>query len=137
MGKWIFTGFCMAAAVLLFQCAAKKTQTAQRFVEPTVNPNAVEPEPVQTPEEIAAEKEKKMVAAAESVEQGATKDWLTQGKDILNIQCASCHKAKDPLQYDEANWVKHMSRMVPKAKLTPEQAKYLRVYTLAQFRVTK
>jgi len=27
--------------------------------------------------------------------------------------------------------------MIPKAKLTEEQAKYLRVYTLSQFRVVK
>ena len=134
MGKWIFTGFCMAAAVLLFQCAAKKTQTAQRFVEPAVNRNAVEPEPVLSPEEIAADKERKMLAAAESVEQGATSDWLMQGKEIMNNQCGSCHKAKDPIKYDEASWVRHMSRMVPKAKLSDEQAKFLRVYTIALIR---
>ena len=134
MGKWIFTGFCMAAAVLLFQCAAKKTQTAQRFVEPAVNRNAVEPEPFLSPEEIAADKERKMLAAAESVEQGATSDWLMQGKEIMNNQCGSCHKAKDPIKYDEASWVRHMSRMVPKAKLSDEQAKFLRVYTIALIR---
>jgi cytochrome c5 len=137
MGKWIFTGFCMAAAVLLFQCAAKKTQTAQRFVEPAVNRNAVEPEPFLTPEEIAADKERKMLAAAESVEQGATSDWLMQGKEIMNNQCGSCHKAKDPVKYDEASWVRHMSRMVPKAKLSDEQAKFLRVYTIALIRTKK
>ncbi|MEY4003648.1 MAG: hypothetical protein RIT07_1690 [Bacteroidota bacterium] len=137
MGKWIFTGFCMAAAVLLFQCAAKKTQTAQRFVEPAVNRNAVEPEPFLSPEEIAADKERKMLAAAESVEQGATSDWLMQGKEIMNNQCGSCHKAKDPIKYDEASWVRHMSRMVPKAKLSDEQAKFLRVYTIALIRTKK
>jgi cytochrome c5 len=137
MGKWIFTGFCMAAAVLLFHCAAKKTQTAQRFVEPAVNRNAVEPEPFLSPEEIAADKERKMLAAAESVEQGATSDWLMQGKEIMNNQCGSCHKAKDPIKYDEASWVRHMSRMVPKAKLSDEQAKFLRVYTIALIRTKK
>lgn len=137
MGKWIFTGFCMAATVLLFQCAAKKTQTAQRFVEPAVNRNAVEPEPFLSPEEIAADKERKMLAAAESVEQGATSDWLMQGKEIMNNQCGSCHNAKDPIKYDEASWVRHMSRMVPKAKLSDEQAKFLRVYTIALIRTKK
>jgi cytochrome c5 len=137
MGKWIFTGFCMAAAVLLFHCAAKKTQTAQRFVEPAVNRNAVEPEPFLSPEEIAADKERKMLAAAESVEQGATSDWLMKGKEIMNNQCGSCHKAKDPIKYDEASWVRHMSRMVPKAKLSDEQAKFLRVYTIALIRTKK
>lgn len=127
----------MAAAVLLFQCAAKKTQTAQRFVEPAVNRNAVEPEPFLSPEEIAADKERKMLAAAESVEQGATSDWLMQGKEIMNNQCGSCHKAKDPIKYDEASWVRHMSRMVPKAKLSDEQAKFLRVYTIALIRTKK
>jgi mono/diheme cytochrome c family protein len=78
-----------------------------------------------------------MLAAAEEVEHGATQYWLSQGKEILNNQCASCHGAKDPLKYSTENWVRHMSRMSPKAKLSEDQAKYLRVYTLALIKTAK
>lgn len=132
MRKWILTGFFLSTAVLLFQCAAKKANTTQSNAAPAP---AVQ---IQDPQLISVEnQEKKLLSAAENMEQGATKEWLIQGKEILNNQCAVCHKAKDPMKYDEANWVRHMSRMVPKAKLTEEQFKYLRVYTLVQFRIAK
>lgn len=82
---------------------------------------------------LSPELEKKL-EIAEQIEHGATQYWLNQGKEIMNVQCGSCHKAKDPLKYDEASWTKHMNRMVPKAKLTEDQAKYLRVYTLTLIR---
>lgn len=137
MSNWIFRVFCVASAIVFFQCAARKTQTPQNNVSKVPDAQVSEPQPLPTEEARAAEEEKKMVAAAESLEPGATREWLVQGKEILNKQCGSCHKAKDPMNYDEANWVRHMSRMIPKAKLTEEQAKYLRVYSLSLFRVAK
>ncbi len=83
------------------------------------------------------ENTRKMLETAESVEHGATQYWLTQGEGILKNQCASCHGYKDPIRYEEASWVRHMSRMVPKAKLSEEQAKFLRVYTIALIRTKK
>jgi cytochrome c5 len=137
MHKLIFGAFCMAATLIMFQCAVKKGKTEREYVMPAPNPNYNEAPPGQSPEEIAADNERKMLAAAESVEQGATSDWLLQGKEIMNNHCGSCHKAKDPIKYDEASWVRHMSRMVPKAKLSEEQAKFLRVYTIALIRTKK
>ena len=137
MHKLIFGAFCMAATLIMFQCAVKKGKTERENVMPAPNPNYNEAPPGQSPEEIAADNERKMLAAAESVEQAATSDWLLQGKEIMNNHCGSCHKAKDPIKYDEASWVRHMSRMVPKAKLSEEQAKFLRVYTIALIRTQK
>jgi len=140
MSKWIYRVFCVASVIIMFQCAARKTQNAQKNVSAVPDIQVGEPQPVQhekhslkTPEPLPADLQKRL-EVAESIEHGATQYWLSQGKEILNVQCASCHKTKDPLKYDEAGWVKHMSRMVPKAKLTEDQAKYLRVYTLTLIR---
>ena len=141
MRKWILTGFFLLTAVLLFQCAAKKANTTQSSAVAAPEVQVLEPQPVQlesgtlkTPGALSAETQKRL-EVAESIEHGATQYWLNQGKEILNVQCGSCHKSKNPLNYNEASWVKHMARMVPKSKLTEEQAKYLRVYTLTLIRL--
>jgi hypothetical protein len=118
---------------LIIQCAVKKTTTTA-----ATNDNAKVSAPtgdvkLNAPPSLD-ENTRKMLETAEIVEHGATQYWLKQGEGILKNQCASCHGYKDPTRYDEASWVKHMNRMVPKAKLSEEQAKFLRVYTITQIR---
>lgn len=134
--------FCVASAIVLFQCAARKTQTEKNNVSTGTDVQVSEPSmsvvqpgtaTIKTLEPLPAELQKRL-EVAESIEHGATQYWLSQGADILNVQCGSCHKPKNPLNYNEASWVKHMNRMVPKSKLTEDQAKYLRVYTLTLIR---
>ncbi|MFN4913754.1 MAG: hypothetical protein ACK5FT_00385 [Sphingomonadales bacterium] len=140
MSNWIFRVFCVASAIVFFQCAARKTQTSLNNASTVPDAQVSEPQPVQLekgtikePEPLPAEMQKRL-EVAESIEHGATQYWLNQGKEILNLQCGSCHKPKNPLNYDEASWVKHMNRMVTKSKLTEDQTKYLRVYTLTLIR---
>lgn len=135
---WLFS---LAIAIFMVHCAAKKTAISGENSAPASQEQVLEPAPVNPPPTGAKlkltpipDETRKMLDIAEGVEHGATQYWLNQGKEMLGVQCATCHKAKDPLKYDEANWVKHMSRMVPKAKLTEDQAKYLRVYTLTLIR---
>lgn len=132
MSLRILIVYILASSLIFFHCAVKKTTSAR-----PASPNSAELREIKSQPNQTATREDDFLAAAETIEQGATKEWLVQGKDILNNQCAVCHKAKDPIKYDEANWFRHMNRMIPKAKLTEEQAKYLRVYTLSQFRVVK
>ncbi len=130
--------------MLLAQCAVKKGSKSVSTNNPVTEeivevPPSTVPNPgasLKNPQPLSPEKQQ-MLAAAEEVEHGATQYWLNQGKEILNNQCASCHGAKDPLKYSTENWVRHMSRMSPKAKLSEDQAKYLRVYTLALIKTAK
>jgi hypothetical protein len=141
MSRKITGLFFIVLAILMVRCAAKKTAVAVEKSTPApeaqvLEPIAVNPAPdrMQLKATPIPEETRKTLDIAEGVEHGATQYWLNQGKEMLGVQCATCHKAKDPLKYDEASWVKHMSRMVPKAKLTEDQAKYLRVYTLTLIR---
>jgi mono/diheme cytochrome c family protein len=128
MRKSVLRLFLIGSVLLLAQCAVKKGSKSVAANNPVTEEDIVEPPP---PEK------QQMLAAAEEVEHGATQYWLSQGKEILNNQCASCHGVKDPLKYSTENWVRHMSRMSPKAKLSEDQAKYLRVYTLALIKTSK
>lgn len=137
----MFRLFLMAGTLFLVHCVAKKPAATAGKVAPAADVPVSEPVPVapatdKSPLKVPSvpAETQKLLSIAEGVEHGATQYWLNQGKDVLNVQCASCHKAKDPLKYDESGWVKHMNRMVPKAKLTEDQAKYLRVYTLTLIR---
>lgn len=137
MSNNFFRLFLMAVTLFLVHCVAKKpaataVKAAPASDAPVTAAPATDTSPLKAPS-VAAETQK-MLSIAEGVEHGATQNWLNQGKDVLNVQCAYCHKVKDPLKYDESGWVKHMNRMVPKAKLTEDQAKYLRVYTLTLIR---
>ena len=125
----------------MVHCAAKKTAVAGEESIPApeaqvLEPAPVDPAPVGTRLKVTRlpEETQKMLIIAEGVEHGATQYWLNQGKEILGTECAACHRAKDPLKFEETSWVKHMNRMLPKAKLTEDQAKYLRVYTLTLIR---
>jgi hypothetical protein len=141
MSRKITGLFFLALATFMVHCAAKKTAVAGEKSAPVPEVQVLEPAPV-NPAPVGVqlkvtplpEETRKMLNIAEGVEHGATQYWLNQGKEIMGVQCAACHKAKDPLKFDETSWVKHMNRMVPKAKLTDDQAKYLRVYTLTLIR---
>jgi hypothetical protein len=145
MRKSVFRLFLIGSVLLLAQCAVKKGSKSVAANNPVTEEDIVEPPPSTVPDRGALLKKpvplspekQQMLAAAEEVEHGATQYWLSQGKEILNNQCASCHGVKDPLKYSTENWVRHMSRMSPKAKLSEDQAKYLRVYTLALIKTAK
>ncbi len=49
----------------------------------------------------------------------ATLDVLKKGHSIYNGACTKCHGAKNIVKRDEAEWVKILDRMAPKANLAP------------------
>lgn len=48
-------------------------------------------------------------------------EQLAQGKTIFENSCNRCHKLPDPSKHDDQGWLKTLSRMAPKAKLSEDQ----------------
>ncbi|WP_294271229.1 cytochrome C [uncultured Chryseobacterium sp.] len=46
---------------------------------------------------------------------------IAEGKTIFENSCNRCHKLPDPAKHDDQGWIKTLSRMAPKAKLSDEQ----------------
>ena len=58
-------------------------------------------------------------------------EQLVQGKTIFENSCSKCHKLPDPAKHDDQGWIKTLSRMAPKAKLSDEDGKLVRAYLIA------
>jgi cytochrome c5 len=72
------------------------------------------------------------LAAAQKRWPDATLASLTTGHSLYNKECTSCHGAQPVSQYSEPEWERIISRMAPKAKLTPAQTEHLRRYVLSK-----
>lgn len=56
---------------------------------------------------------------------------LAQGKTVFENSCNRCHKLPDPAKHDDQGWIKTLSRMAPKAKLTDEQHQMVYDYLIS------
>lgn len=56
---------------------------------------------------------------------------LTKGKTIFENSCNKCHKLPDPKKHDNEGWIKTLSRMAPKAKLTDDQHQLVYDYLIS------
>jgi cytochrome c5 len=48
---------------------------------------------------------------------GASLLTLQKGKTLYEENCSKCHGLKSPTAYNEEEWIKHVKRMAPKAKI--------------------
>ena len=58
-------------------------------------------------------------------------EHLAQGKTVFENSCNKCHKLPDPAKHDDQGWIKTLSRMAPKAKLTDEQHQMVYDYLIS------
>ncbi|MBB6371079.1 c-type cytochrome [Chryseobacterium shigense] len=58
-------------------------------------------------------------------------EQLTQGKTIFENSCSRCHKLPNPVKHDDQGWIKTLSRMAPKAKLSDEQHQMVYDYLIS------
>ncbi|WP_209390940.1 cytochrome C [Chryseobacterium sp. RR2-3-20] len=58
-------------------------------------------------------------------------EHLAQGKTVFENSCNRCHKLPDPAKHDDKGWIKTLSRMAPKAKLTDEQHQMVYDYLIS------
>ncbi len=73
-------------------------------------------EPVPTPEQMKA---------------NYTEEQLAQGKTIWQNNCNRCHKLFEPNSRGHEKWDRVLKRMIPKAKLSPEDGALVRAYLIA------
>lgn len=58
-------------------------------------------------------------------------EQLAQGQTFFENSCNKCHKLPDPAKHDNQGWIKTLSRMAPKAKLTDEQHQMVYDYLIS------
>lgn len=56
---------------------------------------------------------------------------LAQGKTVFENSCNRCHALPKPTRHDDAGWIKTLSRMAPKAKLTDDQHQMVYDYLIS------
>jgi mono/diheme cytochrome c family protein len=75
---------------------------------------------------------RKTVVSAESTTNDAELSILVQkGKTIYTTRCTKCHGLKPVNHYTANSWNKILSSMVPKAKLSQEEADQVNAYVMA------
>jgi cytochrome c5 len=117
MTKSIFYSFA-AACILLLACktpkpVANNTEKSQN----TSGTNAADIKP-------------EWLDLAKDMDNSATMEQLTTGKTIYYGTCTKCHGWKDAKKYDAVAWERVLQLMIPRAKLTPDEAHHLRLYTI-------
>ncbi|MFL9835610.1 cytochrome C [Chryseobacterium terrae] len=58
-------------------------------------------------------------------------EHLAQGKTVFENSCNRCHKLPNPEKHDDQGWIKTLSRMAPKAKLSDEQHQMVYDYLIS------
>lgn len=56
---------------------------------------------------------------------------LAQGQTVFENSCNRCHQLPDVEKHDDAGWMKTMSRMAPRAKLTDDQHQMVYDYLIS------
>jgi mono/diheme cytochrome c family protein len=69
-----------------------------------------------------------IVAIAMATAAGLTSKDTAAGKKLYTEKCGRCHKFYKIERYPEPAWNMWMGQMIPKTKLTPEQADLLTRY---------
>lgn len=124
MKKIVLPVFFTATALLTVHCGARK--------QPAVTAAPAAPEAT-----APVEAENLLLNAARQINPNATTAMLDQGKEILNTSCTKCHGFKDPVKFTQDKWNHELDEMIPKAKLTADQAEVLRLYTGALLKMNK
>ncbi|MBW8358584.1 MAG: cytochrome C [Weeksellaceae bacterium] len=57
---------------------------------------------------------------------------LLQGKTVFENSCNKCHALPEPSKHTDAEWINTLSRMAPRAKLTPDQHQMVYDYLISQ-----
>lgn len=58
-------------------------------------------------------------------------EQLAQGQMVFENSCNKCPKLPDPAKHDDQGWIKTLSRMAPKAKLTDDQHQMVYDYLIS------
>jgi cytochrome c5 len=116
MTKTLWISFAAASMLMLACKAAKPVVTPNTAVVATNNSNHdIKPE---------------WLDIAKDMDGSATMEHLATGKTIYYETCTKCHGWKDARKYDPVAWERVLQAMIPRAKLTPDEAHHLRLYTL-------
>lgn len=117
MTKAVLYGFTVAC-VLVMACKTPKPAANANTNQTTVSSN--------TKPEIKPE----WLDMAKDMDGSATMEQMLIGKKIYQETCTKCHGFKDAKRYDAVAWERVLQAMIPRAKLTPDEAHHLRLYTL-------
>jgi len=96
--------------------------------------NTAKPEivpPAVAKDSAASSESSALLSVARGIDPEVGNTMLEQGKTIYQTACVKCHAFKDAKKYTPEHWEKVLTAMAPKARLTEEQTRSLRVYTLA------
>lgn len=58
-------------------------------------------------------------------------EQLAQGKTIFENSCNKCHGLPNPEKHDDQGWIKTLSRMAPRAKLSDDQHQMVYDYLIS------
>ncbi len=59
-------------------------------------------------------------------------EQLLQGKTVFENSCNKCHMLPDPKKHDDQRWIRTLSRMAPRAKLTDDQHQMVYDYLISE-----
>ncbi|HEY6503355.1 MAG TPA: hypothetical protein VIZ28_05215 [Chitinophagaceae bacterium] len=60
-----------------------------------------------------------------------TPEFIAAGKTLYGGKCNRCHDLQDPGSYNEERWALILKSMIPKARLSSEQANQVTAYVMA------
>ena len=63
--------------------------------------------------------------------EGTVKPDLAEGKILFTNRCGRCHGLPETAAHTTEDWENILATMIPKAKLSKEQAVHVRAYVLA------
>lgn len=70
----------------------------------------------------------KVQDATEKNSFGVSKEQLATAGELYTAKCGKCHDLPQTTDFTAQEWLPIMERMIPKAKLTEEQGKWMTAY---------
>lgn len=61
----------------------------------------------------------------------ATNDALVAGRRLYTINCGRCHELHAVEKFNAQRWNEILQKMIPKAKLNPQQGEQVKAYVMA------
>jgi len=58
-------------------------------------------------------------------------EYVAKGKTVFDANCGKCHGLPEATDHTPEEWNKIIARMVPKAKLNPEETNWVLAYVTA------
>lgn len=84
-----------------------------------------------TPKATKATANTEKTETAKEIVENFSEEQLTNGKIIWQSNCNKCHKLYEPKSRNTDKWDRVLRRMIPKAKLSPEDGALVRAYIIA------